>query len=115
VPAERLLGLHERAVGDAAGADGLRGGRRRELVTGLDELARTAAALLVPGADLGVPLLPLGLGHVPCRLGVQQQDDVLHGCLQYSPEMPRWHPRTRSTNGPASYPTRSALFFSASG
>ena len=85
VPAERLLGLHERAVGDAAGAGGLRGGRRRELVTGLDELARTAAALLVPGADLGVPLLALGLGHGPRRLGVQQQDDVLHVCLQCIP------------------------------
>ena len=59
VPAERLLGLHERAVGDAAGPHRLGRGRRRQLVSGLDELARAAAALLVPGADLGVPLLAL--------------------------------------------------------
>jgi RNA polymerase sigma factor (sigma-70 family) len=82
VPAERLLGLHERAVGHAAGADRLGRGRRRELVPALDQLARAAAALLVPGADLGVPLLAFGLGHGPGRLGVQQQDDVLHDCLQ---------------------------------
>jgi RNA polymerase sigma factor (sigma-70 family) len=79
VPAERLLGLYERAVGDAAGPD--RPGRagRRELVAGFGQLAGTAAALLVPGADLGVPLLAFGLGHALGRLGVQQQDDVLHG------------------------------------
>ena len=85
VPAERLLGLHERAVGDAAGAYRLGRGRRGQLVAGLDELARSAAALLVPGADLGVPGLAFRLGHVPGRLGVQQQNDVLHGCLQFSP------------------------------
>ena len=51
----------------------------------LDELAGAAAALLVPGPDLGVPGLALRLGHVLGRLGVQQQDHVLHGCLQVSP------------------------------
>src|SRR6266581_6827936 len=61
VPAERLLGLHERAVGDAAGAYRLGRGRRGQLMPALDELAGAAAALLVPGADLGVPGLALSL------------------------------------------------------
>ena len=112
VSPERLLGLHERAVGDAAGPHRLGRGRRRELVPALGQLARTPAALLVPGADLGVPRLALGLGHAPCRLGVQQQDDVLHGCLPMHRirEMPRWHPRTRSTNAAAPFPTWPPIF-----
>ena len=105
--AQRLLGLHERAVGDAAGAHRLGRGRRGELVSGLGQLARPAAALLVPGADLGVPCLALGLGHAPGLLGVKKQDDVLHGCLQCPKRgMPRWHPCTTSTNGVAPFPTR---------
>jgi RNA polymerase sigma factor (sigma-70 family) len=81
VPAERLLGLHERAVGHAAGAYRLGRGRRGELVSALDQLARPAAALLVPGPDLGVPGLAFGLRHAPGCLGVQEQNDVLHVCL----------------------------------
>jgi RNA polymerase sigma factor (sigma-70 family) len=80
-PAERLLGLHERAVGYAAGAHRLGRGGRGELVSGLGQLARAAAALLVPGPDLGVPRLAFGFGHAPGLLGVKKQDDVLHGCL----------------------------------
>jgi RNA polymerase sigma factor (sigma-70 family) len=107
VPAERLLGLHERAVGHAAGPYRLGRGRRSELVPALDQLARSAAALLVPGPDLGVPRLAFGFGHVPGCLGVQQQDDVLHGCLPCIPrECHDGIPRTGSTNGTGPFPTR---------
>src|SRR6185437_8656636 len=105
VPAERLLGLHERAVGDAAGAHRLGRGRRGELVAGLDELAGTAAALLVPGADLGVPLLAFGLGHALRRFGVQQQDHVFHGLPPGSAGAPIWRPFIYATNGAAPDPT----------
>src|ERR1700691_3622961 len=78
VPAERLLGLHERPVGDAAGPHGPGFRRRRELVPALGQLARAAAALLIPRADLRVPGLALLLGHALGSRGVQQQNDVLH-------------------------------------
>jgi RNA polymerase sigma-70 factor (ECF subfamily) len=78
IPAERLLGLHERPVGDPAGPHGPGRGRRLELVPGLGQLARAAAALLVPGPDLGVPGLLLGLGQAVGRVGVHDQDDVFH-------------------------------------
>ena len=84
VAAERLLGLHERPVGDTAGADRLGRVRRRELASAVDQLAGPAAALLIPRADLGVPRLAFGFGHVLGCLGVQQQDDVLHVCLLVS-------------------------------
>jgi hypothetical protein len=78
VPAESLLGLHERPVGDAAGPHGPGFRRRRELVPALGQLARAAAALLIPRADLRVPGLALLLGHALGSRGVQQQNDVLH-------------------------------------
>ena len=104
VPAERLLGLHERAVGDAAGPHRLGRGRRGQLVAALDELAGPAAALLVPGPDLGVPGLAFRLGHGPGRLGVQQQNDVLHVASSFS-GAPRWRPCISSTNGAPPFPT----------
>ena len=98
VSAERLLGLHERPVGDAAGAYRPGRGRRCELVPALDQLAGAAAGLLVPGPDLGVPRLAFSLGHGLGRLGVQEQDDVFHGCLHMSAgghdDLPASVPRT---------------------
>ena len=103
-PAERLLGLHERPVGDAARAHRPGRGRRSELVAALDQLARAAAALLVPGPDLRVPRLALCLGHGPGRLGVQEQHDVLH-CRLHCRRAPRWRPSSSSTNGAVALPT----------
>jgi len=105
--AERLLGLHERTVGDAAGPDRLGGGGRRQLVPALGQLARAAAALLVPGADLRVPGLALLLGHAAGRLGVQQQNDVLHDQVS----IPSSETSTHSTNGAAPFPTPARIIF----
>jgi len=109
VPAESLFGLYERAVGDAAGPDRLGRVRRLQLVSGLDQLARAAAALLIPGPDLGEPRLAFGLGHVPGRLGVHEQNDVLHGRLPIS-GAPGGAPFNCSTNEATAFPTSPPQF-----
>src|SRR5438552_2786867 len=82
VAAQRLLGLHEGAVGHDVAADGRRGAGRLEGVTG-DELAALLAYLL---REAVVRLHDL-LEHVWCRGGVAvlvliDQDQVFghHGC-----------------------------------
>jgi hypothetical protein len=74
VTPEDLLGLHERAVDDAARADGPDLVDRIELVPGVGQFAR-AAVLLVPGPNSRLEVRPLQLLS---GLGDQAEYQVLH-------------------------------------
>ena len=76
VPAEHLLGLHERPVGHRARPDGLRRRGTLELVPAVQLAGR--APLLVPGADLGVPGAVLGAVSGRLVRRVQDKQHVLH-------------------------------------
>src|SRR6185437_6984463 len=109
VPAENLLGLHERAVGDRAGPDRL--GRRGalELVTAVEPASR--APLLVPGADLGVPAPVLGTVRGRLVRRVQDQQHVLHASLLLVVGACLEAPYVTPTNAALANPTRAAEIF----
>jgi len=78
-PAEHLLGLDERPVGDAGRPHGLGRLHTLELMPAV-QLSRRAP-LLVPGTDLGVPGPVLGRARSRLVRRVHDQHDVLHACL----------------------------------
>src|ERR1700733_7927864 len=104
VPAEHLLGLDERPVGDRAGPDGFRRLRPLKLVPAVEPAGR--APLLVPGADLGVPGAVLGGVRLRLVRRVQQKQYVLHASLLLVAGARLPAPYTHPTNAIRANPTR---------